>query len=79
MYDLSGTMLNLCLHDGDMLQMVPFLLEDKLKELGGEFVREADWAECVVVDGNLVTGQNPGSARKIGEVLVEQLTALKAE
>eukprot|EP00775_Hariotina_reticulata_P013455 gene13455-13581_t len=59
-------------------KMVPFLLEDKLKELGGEFVREADWAEFVVVDGNLVTGQNPGSARKIGEVLVEQLKALKA-
>jgi hypothetical protein len=42
------------------LQMVPFLLEDKLKELGGDYSRVADWGEYVVVDGNLITGQNPG-------------------
>lgn len=45
-----------------LLQMVPFLLEDKLKELGGDFSRADDWAEYVVTDGNLITGQNPGEA-----------------
>jgi putative intracellular protease/amidase len=43
------------------LQLVPFLLEDKLTELGGDFSRVDDWGEYVVVDGNLITGQNPGA------------------
>lgn len=60
------------------LQLVTFLLEDKLKELGGQFSRQADWAEHVVTDGNLITGQNPGSARKLGEVLVQQLNEKRA-
>lgn len=41
---------------------VPFLLEDKLKEQGGLYEKGADWAPYAVVDGKLVTGQNPGSA-----------------
>lgn len=44
-----------------VLQMVPFLLEDKLKELGAHLTKaDQDWGECVVTDGNLITGQNPG-------------------
>eukprot|EP00882_Tetradesmus_deserticola_P000350 GHRQ01000385.1.p1 GENE.GHRQ01000385.1~~GHRQ01000385.1.p1 ORF type:complete len:335 (+),score=124.76 GHRQ01000385.1:138-1007(+) len=54
-------------------KMVKFLLEDKLKELGGQYVREADWQSCVVTDGNLITGQNPASARELGETLLQQL------
>ncbi len=42
------------------LQEVPWLLEDKLKELGADYSRtEQDWGEYVVTDGNLITGQNP--------------------
>ncbi len=41
---------------------VPFLLETELVKLGGHFERTEDWAEKVVVDGNLYTGQNPASA-----------------
>jgi putative intracellular protease/amidase len=43
------------------LQLVPFLLEDRLKELGAVLQKaDADWGELVITDGNLITGQNPG-------------------
>lgn len=44
-----------------VLQVVPFLLEDKLQELGAQLSKaKEDWGEHVVTDGNLITGQNPG-------------------
>jgi putative intracellular protease/amidase len=61
-------------------EVVPFLLEDKLQELGAQLSKaEQDWGEHVVIDGNLVTGQNPGSARKLGHVLLEALNSRRAE
>ena len=42
--------------------VVPFLLEDRLKERGGIFSKAASWAPYVQVDGKLVTGQNPASS-----------------
>ena len=42
--------------------VVPFLLEDRLKERGGLYSKAADWAPYVQVDGLLVTGQNPASS-----------------
>lgn len=61
----------------DLSQYMPFMLETKLNEVsGGKYVKAADpWAEKVVVAGNVITGQNPASAHKIGE---EVLKALKA-
>lgn len=55
------------------LQLVPFLLEDKLKELGGNFKRTDDWKPLVVTDGNLITGQNPASAKSVGEAILKYL------
>ena len=43
-------------------KLVPFLLEDKLKELGGIYTSKEAWQAHVVVDGNLITGQNPQSS-----------------
>ena len=40
--------------------VVPFLVEDELKRLGGLYEKAADWASFAVTDGRLVTGQNPG-------------------
>ena len=42
--------------------VVPFLLEDRLKERGGLYRQGADWAPHVEVDGLLITGQNPASS-----------------
>jgi putative intracellular protease/amidase len=54
-------------------KLVPFLLEDRLKELGGNFKRTEDWKPLVVTDGNLITGQNPASARPLGEAMLQYL------
>eukprot|EP01091_Cochliopodium_minus_P019194 TRINITY_DN799_c1_g1_i1.p1 TRINITY_DN799_c1_g1~~TRINITY_DN799_c1_g1_i1.p1 ORF type:complete len:241 (-),score=55.87 TRINITY_DN799_c1_g1_i1:130-852(-) len=44
-------------------KVLPFLLEDRLKERGGKFSKaEAMWGSHAVIDNRLVTGQNPGSS-----------------
>lgn len=46
-----------------LTKIVPFLVEDELKRLGGLYEKAADWASFVVTDGRLVTGQNPASSK----------------
>ena len=53
--------------------VVPFLLEDRLKERGGIFSKTANWAPYVQVDGKLVTGQNPASSGPGAEELLKLL------
>lgn len=45
-----------------LTKVVPFLVEDELLRLGAIFEKKANWESFVVVDGRLVTGQNPGSS-----------------
>ncbi|MEP7207526.1 MAG: type 1 glutamine amidotransferase domain-containing protein [Casimicrobiaceae bacterium] len=52
---------------------VPFLLESRLRELGGIFDAGADFKSHVVRDGNLVTGQNPQSSAAVAQAIVEAL------
>lgn len=56
--------------------VVPFLLEDRLKERGGIFSKGADWAPYVQVDGRLVTGQNPASSGPAAEALLKLLRSI---
>ena len=51
----------------------PFLLEDKINELGGNYLALAKNQPHVVVDGRLITGQNPVSAIPMTQSLIEQL------
>ncbi|TNV21510.1 type 1 glutamine amidotransferase domain-containing protein [Buttiauxella sp. B2] len=53
--------------------VVPFLVEDELKKAGGLFERTDDWGEFAVVDGHLVTGQNPASSAIAAEELLKLL------
>lgn len=46
-----------------LTKIVPFLVEDELKRLGGLYEKAADWTSFVVTDGRLVTGQNPASSK----------------
>jgi putative intracellular protease/amidase len=55
--------------------VVPFLLEDKLKALGGLYTRGPDWASFVVSDGKLVTGQNPVSSENAARVISHILSS----
>lgn len=54
--------------------VVPFLLESELKELGAFYEKVDPWESFVVVDGQLITGQNPASARAAALELVNMLT-----
>lgn len=53
--------------------IVPFLLEDKLKQTNATFVAAEAWADNVVIDGRLITGQNPQSAKGVGDAVAELL------
>lgn len=54
--------------------IVPFALQDALVAEGGIFEGAQAWADHVVVDGRLITGQNPQSALSLGKKLLEKLT-----
>ena len=56
-----------------LTEVVPFLVEQELKAKGGRYSKGADWADHVVADGNLITGQNPASSESTARSLLEQL------
>jgi len=56
--------------------VVPFLLEDRLKERGGVYSKGVDWSPYIQVDGKLVTGQNPASSRPAAEALLKLLPSV---
>lgn len=56
-----------------LTDIVPFLLEDMLKQNGGHFERGNDWQAFAVEDGLLITGQNPASSELVAEKLLHKL------
>lgn len=58
-----------------LTRIVPFLLEDSLKEKGANYTKADDWQSYTVTDGNLVTGQNPGSSAATAKAILELLIA----
>lgn len=54
-------------------QVMPFLLEDALLRAGAQFIKADNWQANVVIDGKLVTGQNPASARGVGVAVISLL------
>jgi putative intracellular protease/amidase len=59
-----------------LAEVVPFLLEDRLKERGGLYRKGADWMPHVEVDGKLVTGQNPASSGPAAQELLRLLRSV---
>jgi putative intracellular protease/amidase/uncharacterized protein (DUF2267 family) len=51
----------------------PWLLEDRMRESGGSMEQGPAWQPFSVVDGNLVTGQNPASSGEVARHAVDQL------
>jgi putative intracellular protease/amidase len=51
--------------------VVPFLVEDELVRLGGDYSKADDWAPYVLRDGLLITGQNPASSGPTADALIE--------
>jgi putative intracellular protease/amidase len=59
-----------------LTKVVPFLVEDMLKANGGLYEKGSDWGSHVVVDGKLVTGQNPASSEAAAKELLKLLECL---
>ncbi|MBD1400734.1 type 1 glutamine amidotransferase domain-containing protein [Pelovirga terrestris] len=57
-----------------LTKIVPFLVEDMLKEHGGNYSKGDDWHPHVVTDGLLITGQNPASSEPAAAALLEKLS-----
>jgi len=55
-------------------EVVPFLVEDMLKDNGARYSKAADWQPHVVTDGLLITGQNPASSEPAARALLAKLT-----
>lgn len=56
-----------------LTDIVPFLVEDMLKERGGLYSKADDWQPYVVTDGLLITGQNPASSQPAAKALLDKL------
>ena len=56
-----------------LTNIVPFLVEDQLIAMGGVYQKVDDWNSLVVVDGLIITGQNPGSSAAVAEALVKAI------
>lgn len=57
-----------------LTKVVPFLVEDELVRLGGDYSKGADWAPYVLRDGLLITGQNPASSGPTADALIALAT-----
>jgi putative intracellular protease/amidase len=62
----------------NLTHVVPFLVEDELKRVGGIYEKAADWAPFALVGGRIVTGQNPASSTVAAKALIELLAVRKA-
>ncbi|AZA50531.1 type 1 glutamine amidotransferase domain-containing protein [Chryseobacterium carnipullorum] len=60
-----------------LTNIVPYLVEDELKKLGGIYSKTEDWHSYVLQDEHLITGQNPGSSIAVAQKLIELLNSKK--
>jgi putative intracellular protease/amidase len=59
-----------------LTKIVPFLVEDELKRVGGLYEKAPDWESFVVVDDRLVTGQNPASSAAAAKALLKLMRGI---
>ena len=57
----------------ELTDVVPYLVEDQLIAMGGLYQKVEDWNSFAIVDGLIITGQNPGSSAAVAEALVKAL------
>jgi len=61
----------------ELMDIVPYLVEDQLIAMGGVYQKVEDWNSLAVVDGLIITGQNPGSSTAVAEALVKTINKLQ--
>ncbi len=57
-----------------LTNIVPFLVEDMITQNGGHYSKAEDWHPHCVVDGLLITGQNPASSEAVAQAVLKQLS-----
>lgn len=76
-YLVDGTKINAFTNEEEIAvkleKVVPFSLETKLMERGAKFEKSGLWQEHVVTDKRVVTGQNPQSAKAVGQAILALL------
>jgi putative intracellular protease/amidase len=55
-----------------LTDVVPFLLEDELKTKGANYTKADDWHPYAIIEGNLITGQNPQSSELVAQAVLEK-------
>jgi putative intracellular protease/amidase len=53
---------------------IPFVLQESLEQAAADYSKVDEWQEHIVIDGRLITGQNPASAHAVGKAMVEALS-----
>ncbi len=61
-----------------LTEVMPYLVEDMLKESGGIYSKAENFQPHVIVDGNLITGQNPASSKGVAAAVVELLSKARS-
>jgi len=56
-----------------LTDVVPFLIEDMMKEKGANYSKIGDWQPYALEDGLLITGQNPASSSLVAKLLMNKL------
>src|ERR1700683_876042 len=64
--------------DAGLTKVVPFLVEDELMRLGAIFEKVRNWQPHSIVDGRLVTGQNPASSTSAAQTLLKVVGTQRA-
>lgn len=62
--------------DFGTLEKIPYLLEESLTRMAGQYSKKAPWSAFVVEQGRVITGQNPQSATDVGKAMATQLVAI---
>jgi len=57
----------------ELTDVVPYLLEEQLIAMGGLYQKVEDWGSLAVVDGLIITGQNPASSTAVAESLIKAI------
>ncbi len=63
-------------HEEEIMQLtnvVPFLVEDKMNQMGAKYSKGENWKSYVKIDGKLITGQNPASSEEAARALLRML------
>jgi putative intracellular protease/amidase len=58
----------------NLTHVVPFLVEDELRRIGAAYEKAPDWESFALVDGRVVTGQNPASSTATAQLLIKVLS-----